>query len=167
MNNILDINITSIISIIAAPVLIFFGGLISWFLKTRSDDIKAMEERAIEKRFETYKVILNPFIMLFAASKTNNTKIHEKALSEITSVEYRRAGFDLMTFGSDQMVTSYNDMMQGFYKGTNEEDPNATMRKFANFILSVRKDLYNKNTKLKHWDMLKFMINDFDTAINE
>lgn len=37
--------------------------------------------------------------------------------------------------------------------------------KFAKFILSIRKDLFYKNTNLKEADMLKFMISDIDKVI--
>ncbi len=39
------------------------------------------------------------------------------------------------------------------------------MKKFAAFILAIRKDVYTKETKLKEWDMLKFMITDIDKFI--
>lgn len=158
-----ETNIFALITALAAPLLVFIGGLVSWFLKNRKEELKAIEERALEKRIETYNKILNPFITLFAAK--DDQKLKDKALNEIISVEYRKAGFNLITFGSDEMVNSYNNMMQGFYKNESNVNPNETMRKFANFLLSVRKDVYNKETKLKEWDMLKFMITDIDEII--
>lgn len=158
-----ETNIFALITALGAPVLVFIGGLVSWFLKNRKEELKAIEERALEKRIETYNKILNPFITLFAAK--DDQKLKDKALNEIISVEYRKAGFNLITFGSDEMVNSYNNMMQGFYKNESNVNPNETMRKFANFLLSVRKDVYNKETKLKEWDMLKFMITDIDEII--
>ncbi|KAA5535526.1 hypothetical protein [Paenimyroides baculatum] len=58
-------------------------------------------------------------------------------------------------------------MMQGFYKDEANINPTETMRKFGNFLLSIRKDIYNKETKLKEWDMLKFMITDIDNIIKK
>jgi len=156
-------NTFTLVTALGAPVLVFIGGLISWFFKTQKEELKAIEERALEKRIETYNKILNPFITLFAAKE--NQKMKDKALDEITSIDYRKAGFNLITFGSDEMVNAYNEMMQGFYSGESTENPNQTMKKFANFLLSIRKDVYNKNTKLKDWDMLRFMITDIDTLI--
>lgn len=158
-----ETNIFALVTALGVPILVFIGGLISWFLKNRKEELKAIEERALEKRIETYNKILNPFITLFSAKE--NQKLKDKALDEITSIEYRKAGFNLITFGSDEMVNAYNDMMQGFYKGESNINPNETMRKFANFLLSIRKDIYNKDTKLKEWDMLKFMITDIDEII--
>lgn len=157
-------NILTLITALGAPILVFIGGLISWFFKTKKEELKAIEERALEKRIDTYNKILNPFIILFAAKE--NQKMKDKALDEITSIDYRKAGFNLITFGSDEMVNAYNEMMQGFYKGEASENPNETMKKFANFLLSIRKDVYNKDTKLKNWDMLKFMITDIEKIVN-
>ena len=145
---------------LVAPVLVVTGGLITWFLKSRKEELQAIEERALEKRIETYNQILHPFIVLFSSGASEEEK--EKASNQITTVEYRKAAFNLMTFGSDEMVNSYNNMMQGFYQNEAENKPQITLKKFAAFILSIRKDIYNKNTTLKEWDMLKFMITDID-----
>lgn len=148
---------------LGSPILLGIGGLISWLLKTRKEELQAIEERALEKRIATYNQILHPLIVLL----TNNVdqKIKDKSVAEIGSIEYRKAAFNLITFGSDQMVKSYNAMMQSFYKGEAETNPKATLEKFSNFILSIRKDVNNKNTKLNNWDMLKFMITDIDKYI--
>ena len=155
----------TLITALGAPLLVFIGGLVSWFLKTRKEELQAIEERALEKRVETYNTLLHPLIVMF--TNKSNQRIKEKAISEIRSVDYRKAGFNLITFGSDEMVIAYNSMMQSFYKGEAETDPKSTMKKFAIFLLSIRKDIYNKNTKLKEWDMLKFMITDIEKLIQK
>jgi hypothetical protein len=157
-------NLISKINILGAPILVIIGGLITWFIKSKKEELMEIEKRSLEKRIETYNTVLSPFIMLF--SNTKNPKVNEKALELITSVEYRKASFNLMTFGSDELVTSYNDMMQGFFKGENDTDTKGSLKKFAQFLLSIRKDVYNKNTKLKDWDMLRFMIKDLDNYIS-
>jgi len=154
----------TLITALGAPFLVLIGGLVTWFFKSRKEELQAIEERALERRIETYNTILHPLIVMFA--NKSNQKIKDKAVAEIGSVEYRKAGFSLITFGSDEMVSAYNDMMQSFYKNETEKDPKKTMKKFAQFLLSVRKDVYNKNTKLKEWDMLKFMITDIENLMD-
>lgn len=156
--------IITLITALGAPLLVFIGGLISWFFKTRKEELKAIEERALERRIETYNTLLHPLIVMF--TNKSNQKITDKAILEIGSVAYRKAGFNLITFGSDDMVNAYNEMMQAFYKGEADVDPKLTMKKFAAFLLSIRKDVYNKNTKLEEWDMLKFMITDIEKFID-
>ncbi|MEQ3499264.1 hypothetical protein ABMY20_05835 [Tenacibaculum sp. SSH1-16] len=150
----------TLITALGAPFLVLIGGLITWFFKSRKEELQAIEERALERRIQTYNTLLHPLIVMFA--NKSNQKMKDKAITEIGSVEYRKAGFNLITFGSDEMVTAYNNMMQSFYKNESESNPKLTMKKFAQFLLSVRKDVYNKNTKLKEWDMLKFMITDIE-----
>jgi hypothetical protein len=149
---------------LGAPILVAIGGLISWFFKSRKEELQAIEERALERRIDTYNQILHPIIVLFSTGAVE--KLKDEALQEIGSIEYRKSAFNLITFGSDEMVNNYNDMMQSFFKNEAEEDPKKTIRKFAKFILSIRKDVYNKNTKLKDWDMLKFMITDIEKFID-
>lgn len=149
---------------LGAPILVAIGGLISWFLKSRKEELQAIEERALEKRIQTYNQILHPIIVLFSTGA--DKKLKDEAIKEIGSIEYRKAGFNLITFGSDEMVNNYNDMMQSFFKNEAEKDPKKIMKKFSKFILSIRKDVYNKNTKLKDWDMLKFMITDIEKFID-
>ena len=145
---------------LGSPVLLGLGGLISWFLKNRKEELQTIEERAMENRIETYKQILYPFIVLFTNGAEQKEK--DKATKEIGSIEYRKAAFNLITFGSDHMVKTYNSMMQSFYKGEAESNPRATLEKFSKFLLAIRKDVNNKNTKLNNWAMLEFMITDIE-----
>lgn len=160
----MDKSILTVITALGAPLLVFIGGLITWFFKTRKEELRAIEERALEKRITTYNKILHPLIVMF--SHKADKRIHEKALKEIVSVEYKTAAFNLMTFGSDEMVQAYNSMMQSFFKSEVDQDPKKVLGKFAIFLLSVRKDVFDKNTKLEKWDMLKFMITDIDKYVD-
>ncbi|WP_165750432.1 hypothetical protein [Cellulophaga sp. Z1A5H] len=156
----MDKEYITLITALGAPFLVLVGGLVTWFFKSRKEELQAIEERAMERRIQTYNTLLHPLIVMFA--NNSNQKVKDKAIAEIGSVEYRKAGFNLITFGSDEMVTAYNNMMQSFFKNESESNPKLTMKKFAQFLLSVRKDVYNKNTKLKEWDMLKFVITDIE-----
>ena len=154
-----------LITALGVPILVAISGIVTWFLKTKKEELSAAEERARERRIETYKKLLHPFIVML--SNVGNEKVSTEAVNEVKSVEYREAAFNLMTFGSDDMVNTYNTMMQGFYKSDEQTESSTTLRNFAAFILSIRKDLYDKNTKMKDWDMLKFMIKDIDTILNK
>lgn len=160
----METNIFTLITSLGAPILVFIGGLISWLIKTRKEELQLIEDRALERRIEIYNKILDPLIVLLSSGA--NSKMKNKATEIIGSIEYRRAAFSLITFGSDEMVSSYNNMMQSFYKGEADTDSRATMKKFAIFLLNIRKDLYSKKTKLKDWDMLKFMITDIEKLIH-
>ena len=72
----------TIIAALRAPLLVFIGGLVSWFLKTRKEDLQAIEERALERRIETYNTILYPLIVMFASK--SNQKLKDKAIAAMT-----------------------------------------------------------------------------------
>jgi hypothetical protein len=95
-------------------------------------------------------------------------KLKDKEIQKITTLEYKKAAFNLTTFGSDEVVKSFNKLMQSFYhvkvdQFENKDDFGVLMLKvFSDFLLSIRKDLYSKNTKLKRSEVVEFMITDIN-----
>lgn len=69
---------------------------------------------------ETYRNILDPIIVLLTPTATKAEK--DKASSHIGSTKYKKAAFDLITFGSDETVRCYNSMMQYIYDESNEDN---------------------------------------------
>lgn len=154
---------------ILLALLPIFGGLVIWFFKAKREESLLVEERAREYKIKTYETLLEPFIGIF--TKNENKNEQEKYFKKLSSLEYRKAGFNLMTFGSDEVIEAYNDLMQHFYNGessdttniTSEKAPSLWLRLFSILLLSIRKDLYTKNTKLKRSQMLEFIITDIET----
>jgi len=83
------------------------GGIITWFLKSRVEELRATEERLREERRKIYGQILDPYIRLFADLKGQGPV---QALKKIGSYEYRKTAFDLNLFGSDEVVRAYNNL---------------------------------------------------------
>lgn len=148
---------------ILSPLLLTVGGIFSWFLKARRESLQYIEEKAREKRLQTYNTILSPYIVVLTSTATEKEK--EAALKLITTVDYKKASFDLITFGSDETVRSYNKLMQFFFNNVESSTDEKTKNIFINFsnlLLSIRKDLYGKNTNLKRSETLAFFITDID-----
>jgi hypothetical protein len=144
---------------ILSPILITVGGILTWFLKSRKESLLLIEERSREKRMNTYKEILDPFIVLITPTASKNEK--EKATNTISSSNYKKAAFDLITFGSDETVRCYNSMMQYVFNAQNN-DTVELLRLFTDLILNIRKDLYSKKTKLKRSEVLEFTLTDIE-----
>jgi hypothetical protein len=163
LGNILNLNnktmTDSIIIALLSPILITVGGLITWFLKTRQESLQLSEERSREKRMETYKEILEPFIILITPAASHAEK--DKATSIIRSTKYKKATFDFITFGSDETVRCYNSMMQFIFNNQSDETMKL-IKIFAGLILNIRKDLYSRRTKLKKSEILAFTITDIE-----
>jgi hypothetical protein len=138
------------------------GGIITWLLKSRVEELRAAEENLRETRTQTYWDILEPYVLLF--SDISNKKNIEDVLKKITSFQYRKTSFQLCLLGSDNVVQAYNAMWQHTYKAerTGKQDSKEMMRLWGALQIEIRKSLGNKKTKLKEVDMLRGMIKDID-----
>lgn len=149
------------LQILGPTLLTVLGGIITWFIKSKIEELRAIEEKLREERRNIYAKILDPYVRLFADLKGKGPS---KALEKITSYDYRKTAFDLNLFGSDEVVQAYNDLMQHTYKveATGNQDPKEMMRLWGKLLLGIRKSLGNKKTKLGEFDMLRGMIKDIE-----
>ena len=145
------------LQIIVPPLLMVLGGMITWFIKSKIEELRAIEEKLREERRSIYAQILDPYIQIFADSKG---KSPDQALKKITSYDYRKTAFDLNLFGSDEVVRAYNHLMKHIYdaEATGNRDPEEMMRLWGKLLLEIRKSLGNKKTQLSELDMIRAMI---------
>ena len=149
----------TVILAILSPILLTVGGIITWFFKSRTESLQLVEERSREKRMETYREILDPIIVLITPTASKVDK--DKATSLLSSIKYKKAAFDLITFGSDETVRCYNSMMQYLYNDQ-KKDNIQLLKIFAGLILNIRRDLYSKTTRLRRSEVLEFTITDIE-----
>ena len=149
------------IEIIIPPVLMIIGGIISWFLKTRSDELKAVTEMLREEQRKIYSSILDPYIQLFSDLSPVG---QQKAITKITSYEYKKDAFNFNLIGTDNVIIAYNNLMQFAYQQTDpsKANPAEMMLNWGKLLLEIRRAVGNKNTKLKEIDMLKGMVKDIE-----
>ena len=111
------------------------------------------------------QIFLDPFIRMFAGIK--NPKENPKALRQILSVEYKRTAFEFSLIGADDVVRSFNNFMEYVYSidsNTQQQlDPAKFMYLWGDFLLQIRKNVGNPDTKLTSTDMLRSQIKDIDT----
>ena len=154
------------LGVLAPSLLMVLGGLIAWVIKSKIQELRAVEESLRGKRRKTYTEILDPYIRLFAELKTKGPN---QALKKIISYDYKKTAFDLILFGSDEVVRAHNNLMKHFYeaeaKGT--QDTKEMMSLWGNLLLAIRKNLGNKKTKLDEFDMLRAMIKDIDNFLSK
>lgn len=145
------------------PVLVMgLGGAIGWFVKSHIEELRGIEEQLREQRRKVYSDILNPYILLFSDLSAQGS---ERAISTITSQEYRKTSFELNLVGSDEVVRAYNDLMQYSFKSeaAGTQDAGTMMRHWGMLLLEIRKSLGNKETNLDEFDMLRGMIKDMES----
>ena len=141
-------------------LLVIIGGLISWYLKEKSEKYKLHREKLIEEKRSNYIKILEPSIRALAGIR--NVKDQKIANELITSFNYQKTVFELMMFGSDDVIKAFNNLQQYVYKNTNSINSKILLEKLGSVVLEVRKDLGNKNTKLEPLDMLQAVVRDIN-----
>ena len=57
------------LQVLGPSLLMVFGGIITWFIKSRVEELRAIEEKLREERRKIYGQILDPYIHLFAELK--------------------------------------------------------------------------------------------------
>jgi len=149
------------LQVLGPSLLLVLGGIITWFLKSRVEELRATEGRLREERRKIYVQILDPYVHLFSDLKGQGPA---QAIKKITSYRYRKTAFDLNLFGSDEVVHTYNALMKHTYEveSTGKQNPKEMMRLWGSLLLEIRKSLGNKKTTLNEFDMIRAMINDID-----
>lgn len=161
-------NETTLLAILT-PILLTFGGIISWLIKAKREESLNAETKSREFKIDTYKKLLEPFIATWTFTLPKEQK--EKEINKITTLEYRKTVFDLTTFGSDEVLKIFNKIMQTFFHADNykkqdceysEEYGIRLLALVSELLLQIRKDIYSKKTKLKRTATIEFMITDMD-----
>ena len=57
------------IQIVGPPLLMLVGGIITWIIKSKIEELHAIEEKLREDRRKIYIQILDPYIRLFSGLK--------------------------------------------------------------------------------------------------
>jgi len=141
------------------------GGIISWAIKSRSEELRVVKEKLREERRNIYEEILEPYFHLFT-DPIGQGQI--EAIKKVTSYEYKKIAFKLNLFGSDKVIKSYNNLIQSITpKSPNQYNPKKALRLLGTFLFEIRKSLGNKRSKLSNIDMLKGIIKDIDNFLQE
>ena len=151
------------IQILGPALLVILGGILTWIIRSRIEESRAIQQKLNEERRKTYSEILEPYIRIFADLKGKGPA---QAINQIKSYDYRKTAFDLALFGSDNVVRAYNALLQYGYKGeadVNKEQRGETyMNLWGKLLLEIRRDVGNRKTGLGELDMLRWLISDID-----
>lgn len=184
------LEILNTIATIATPLLVLILTGVGWSIRNRADKARELEEKLRQDRIQIYNDILDPFIMLFTKGspppENQNTSENQKNRSskyqesknqedksyldlgteKVMSLEYKQAAFKLSLIGSDNVLRSYNNLMQFFYERGNSPEasqsvsPMEMISLFGNLLLEIRKSVGNESTDLNKFEMLEFLITD-------
>lgn len=148
--------------ILGPTVLVLVGGLISWYLKDRTEELRSEREKFRRERLSIYTEILEPVLGAFIYLESQQKKV--QVVEKIKTDQYRKKAFELILYGSDDVVRAWNGFMQYMYttSETGNFDLKAGLEKLGTVLLAVRRDLGNKNTNLEAIELFKWFLRDFD-----
>ena len=150
--------------ILGPSILVIIGGIISWFLKSKTEELQVVREKLREDQREIYKKILEPHILIFSNTSEKNIL---KAMEMTTSLEYKRVAFDFALIGSDGVVRAWNNLLRHSLESANRsrEEQRKYLFLFGDLLLEIRKSYGHEKTTLKEIDMLKVFIKDIEDTV--
>lgn len=86
--------------------------------------------------------------------------------NKMLSLEYRKLSFKLGLMAPDDVVRSYNNLMQYFYnsevnsKKSTHKSAKETLELIGILLIEIRKSMGNDTTKLTSWDMCEWWMSD-------
>ena len=132
-------NQTLLITILS-PILITIGGIVSWILKSKKEEVLNAETKSREFKIETYKKLLEPFIATLTFTLTE--KVKQKEINKLTTLEYKKAVFDLTTFGSDKAIQIFSKIMQTFFHSDEYKDDDGNYaHEYGNRLIALVSEL--------------------------
>lgn len=98
------------IQILGPTILLLIGGLISWYLKDRTEALRIQREKFQQERLKIYVEILEPILGAFIYQ--DSIKKQSEAIAKVATDAYRKKSFELVLFGSDDVVKKWGEFMQ-------------------------------------------------------
>jgi hypothetical protein len=162
---------------IATPFLVLLLTGVGWSIRSSIERKAKLEEQLRDDRVRVYNEILEPFIAHFAPStirKVQNKEDEQTFAKTIASLDHWKSSFKLSLIGSDDVIQSYNRLMQNFFQSGRSQPSGAldlgvlsqNVKLLGNLLLEIRKSMGNEATKLDSWNMLEWFIMDIDKLRN-
>lgn len=158
---------------IATPLLVLLLTAIGWRARTNVERRIELENKLRDDRIEIYNQILEPFIIILMSDtawhsdkKFKSFDKTEYGTNKMLSLEYRKLSFKLGLMAPDDVVRSYNNLMQYFYnsdandKKSTQQNAKETLELLGLLLIEIRKSMGNEATKLNAWDMCEWWMSD-------
>lgn len=152
----------AVVAPLAPSLLMVIGGVISWVLKSRREELQELDRQLSSKRERIYLEALRPYITMFTDKKDGMRKGLESARAIIKSEKYWKNQIELCLYAPDNVVKAFNNLLEYTYSSeeTDERSGYVSLGKYAKLLLEVRKALGNKRTRIEPLDMLIGSIKD-------
>ena len=149
----MDVSLT-----IGAALLMGISATVSWFVKTKYEELRAAEERLSEERRRIYTKIIDPLLDVIAELEGKGST---NASETVNSYEYRKATFDLILIGDDNVIWAFNRILDYEYStNTKNFNRDKMISSVAELYLEIRKSITRNKTKINTEDMRILLTKD-------
>jgi hypothetical protein len=123
--------------------------------EAENDRIRNLENRISERKYETYKPMLEMLGNVFSQAKTSREAIAD---ADANTEKFVNFSTWITVFGSDEAFSAYHNLTQSF----NYSPPiQISLRLVADFILAARKDIGYPDTDVTRMQLTALRLNDF------
>ena len=174
---------------VITPILIVWLNNSNSKAQSREEYWRNLELELHPSRLEVYRDLLEPFLVMFAKdegvahsqkykefrSRSRNSEspltITKGDLAHriMSSPEYKEVNFRFSLLGNDPVVRAYNRIMKESRSLVGKDASDASNENnqmlvihLADFLLELRKNLGNEDTKLNNTEMIEWLITDIE-----
>jgi len=141
---------------VASPFLLALSGVLAWRYQHERERREEVERQLSEHKYKAYTFLLDIFFDIVKAS-TRESKVQPVNRKMIDRM--MDAGKDLIVYGSDDVVTEYQQWLDATRKG---EPAYKVFGHFGDLIIAVRRDMGNSKTKVTKENVLRQILTDYD-----
>lgn len=134
-------NIIAILSILISAIVAVTGFVIA----RQTEKLRAMREQLSEKKCNAYADALMMFYSILKDSKMHRSTDNKAMMQRMIDIKK-----DIFMYGSDKVFRAFNKWLVVAFENNNKTQFDA----FMDFVLEMRKDIFNGKTKLTKHDIL-------------
>ena len=134
-------NIIAILSILISAIVAITGFVIA----KQTEKLRAMREQLSEKKCNAYADAMMMFYSILKDSKLHRPTDNKAMMQKMIDTKK-----DIFMYGSDKVFRAFNKWLVVAFENNNKTQFDA----FLEFVLEMRKDIFNGKTKLTKHDIL-------------
>lgn len=131
----------TLLTIFVPAIVAIAGIVIAW----QTEKLRTMREQLSEKKYNAYADAVKMFYSVLKDTKAHRATNNDKMIDRMIDIKR-----DIFMYGSDQVFKAFNIWLLAAKEGNNKVQFSA----FLDFVLEMRRDLCNGNTKLTKNDIL-------------
>ena len=133
--------IITILTVAVPAVVTIAGIIIAW----QTEKLRAMREQLSEKKCKAYADAMMIFYSVLKDSQLHRPTDNKAMMQKMIDTKK-----DIFMYGSDKVFRSFNKWLVVAFENNNKNQFDA----FMEFVLEMRKDIFNGKTKLTKHDIL-------------